>query len=75
MLYYTKFNLNEAIDITKAKVDTKLLELEQKCTKIKPNQAISKLITKASNLELTINVQSLCQAKLGRATRNYPNWN
>ncbi len=55
-----KFKLNEAKDDTKAKVDIKLMELVLKCTKSKLNQAISKLITKAGNLELKIDVQSAC---------------
>ncbi len=35
---------------------------------------MSKLATKASNLELKIDEQNACQAKLGKVTRNFPNW-
>jgi hypothetical protein len=60
VLNCTRFKLNEAIDITKAEVNTKLMELVLKFTKCKLNQAISKLITKAGNIELKIDVQSAC---------------
>ncbi len=40
VLNYTKFKLNEAIDNTKAKVDTKLIELVHKRAKSKLNLAI-----------------------------------
>ncbi len=56
------------------KIDTKLMELVLKCTRSKINNAISKLATKAGNLELEIDVQYACQAKLGKVTKNYPNW-
>jgi hypothetical protein len=72
VLYCAKFMLNEAIDNTKAKVDTKLMELVLKCTKSKLNQAVSKSVAKAGNLELNINVQSACQDELGRVTRKLP---
>jgi hypothetical protein len=73
VLYCTKLKLNEAIDNSKAKIDIKLNELVLKHTKSKLNQAIS-VFTKAGNLELKIDVQYVYQAKLGRVTRNYPNW-
>jgi hypothetical protein len=56
----TYFEVNEAIDNTKAKLDTKLMESVLKGTRSKLYQAISKLITKAGNLELKIDVQSTC---------------
>ncbi len=43
-----------------------------KCTKSELNHAISKLATEAGNLELEINVQYVCQAKLGTVTRKLP---
>jgi hypothetical protein len=52
--YSTEFKLNEAIVNTKAKVYTKLIILVLKCAKSKLNQATSKLLTKAGNLELKI---------------------
>jgi hypothetical protein len=75
VLYCTKFELNEAIDNTKKKVDTKLVEIVLNYTESNLNQAISKLITKAGNLELKTDMQYAYQAKLGRVTRNYPIWN
>jgi hypothetical protein len=59
--------------ITKlTKIDAKLMELVLKCTKSKLNHAISKLATKVGNLELKIDMQYACQAKLGRMTRKLP---
>ncbi len=49
-------------------IDAKVLELVLKCTKSKLNHAISKLATKIGNLELKIDMQSVCQAKLGKIT-------
>jgi hypothetical protein len=72
VLNCAKFKLNEAIDNTKAKVDTKLMKVVLKHTKSKLHQAISKSFAKAGNLELEINMQSACQAKLGRVTRKLP---
>jgi hypothetical protein len=69
VLYCAKFNLNEAIDDTQMKVDTKLIELVLKCTKSKLDHAIIKVATKAGNLELKIDMQYACQAKLRRVTR------
>ncbi len=40
MLNYAKFELNEAIANTEAKVDTKLTELVLNCAKSKLNQTI-----------------------------------
>ncbi len=60
VLYCAKFKLNEAIDNTKAKVDTKLMELVLNCTKSKLNQATCKLFATVGNLELKINVQNAC---------------
>jgi hypothetical protein len=51
---------------------TKLMELVLKCTKSKLNQAISKLATKACNLELEIDMQYVCQLKLSRVNRKLP---
>ncbi len=48
------------------------MELVLKCTEIKLNHAISKLATKAGNLELDIDVQYACQAKLGKVTWKLP---
>ncbi len=42
------------------------------CTKSDLNQAISKINTKAGNLELKIDVQSACQAKLSKNTGKLP---
>jgi hypothetical protein len=54
------------------------MQLVLKCTKSELNHAISKLATKAGNIELKIDVQSACQAKLSRVTRKLPkletNW-
>ncbi len=72
VLYCAKVKLNEAIDKTKVKVDTELMELVLNCTKSKLNQAMSKIFAKAGNFELKINVQSACQAKLSRVTRKLP---
>ncbi len=54
------------------KVDAKLMKLELKCTKSKLNYAISKLATKVGNLELKIDVQYECLAKLSGMTRKLP---
>jgi hypothetical protein len=72
VLYCAKFKLNEAKDKSKAKVDTKLMQLMPNCTKSKLNQAISKLSAKTGNLELKIDRQYACQVKLGRVTRKLP---
>ncbi len=48
------------------------MKLVLKCTKCELNHAISNLAVKAGNLELDINVQYACQAKLGRMTRKLP---
>jgi hypothetical protein len=59
--------------ITKlTKIDTKLIELVLKCTKSELNHVISKLATKAGNLELEIDVQYASQAKLSKVTRKLP---
>jgi hypothetical protein len=57
VLYCSKFKLNEAIGNTKAKINTKLMELVLNCTKSKLNYAISKLANKAGNFELKIDMQ------------------
>ncbi len=72
VLYYAKFKLNEAIVNTKAKVDTKWMELVPKCNKSELNQAIGKLFAKSGNLELKTIMQYACWAKLGRVTRKLP---
>jgi hypothetical protein len=60
VLNCAKLKLNVAIDITKVKVNTKPMELLLKYTKSKPNQAVSKSITKAGNLELKLHAQNAC---------------
>ncbi len=55
------------------KIDAKLMELKLKCTKSELNYAISKLATtKVGNLELKIDMQFECLAKLSRMTRKLP---
>ncbi len=48
------------------------MELKLKCTKSKLNHAISKLATKVGHLELKIDMQFECRAKLSRMTRKLP---
>jgi hypothetical protein len=48
------------------------MELLLKCTKCKLDNAISKLATKVGNLELKIDMQYECQAKLSRMNRKLP---
>ncbi len=74
VLNCAKFELQEAKGNTKTKVATKLTGLMLNCPRSKLNQAISKTNNNAGNLELKINVQYAYQAKLGRVTRNYPNF-
>ncbi len=45
------------------------MEVELKCAKSKLNNDIRKLATKVGNLELKIDMQFECQAKLNRMTR------
>ncbi len=72
VLYCTKLQLNEAIDNTKAEVDTKSMEGVLKCTKSKLNQAISELLTKAINLTISILVLRLYRV-LSLVIHNSPN--
>jgi hypothetical protein len=48
------------------------MELVLKCTKSELNHAISKLANEVGNLELKINMQFECLAKLSRMTRKEP---
>ncbi len=67
-IFMKQFAVCLAIIAKLTKIDTKLMELVLKYTKREPNNAISKLATKAGNLELEIDVQYACQAKLGKVT-------
>ncbi len=63
-----QFAVCKALIAKLTKIDTKLAKLVLNCTKSKLNHAISKLATKTGNLEVEINLQYACQAKLGKVT-------
>ena len=67
-IFVKQFAVLLALISKSMKIDAKVMELVLKCTKSKQNYAISKSATKAGNLEIEINVQYVCQAKLSKVT-------
>ncbi len=59
-LFVEQFAVRSALIAKLTKIDAQFMELVLKCTKSKPNHAISKLATKVGNLKVKINMQFEC---------------